>query len=144
MANAEFVVIREPSVSVPGKEAYTPSRVYLNGVFFCFCCEDDDRLLEKGGVKVKTRTAIPRGSYHLTVTRSNRFGKDLPELLQVPQFEGVRIHGGNTAENSEGCLLFGQVRTSTGIAKCADTVQKVIDIIRQVEATHGIARIEIK
>jgi hypothetical protein len=139
-----FTVIREPSIRPATGEAYTLGRMYCNGVFYCFTCEDEDRKLEFGGVKVKTRTAIPRGRYHLTASFSNRFQKELPYVEEVPQFEGVRMHGGNRAEDSEGCLLLGQVRTSTGVAKCADTVAEVTRRINEAEDEGRLVILEVK
>ena len=79
--------------------------------------------------KVYGKTAIPRGLYKVTTSQSYRFKRVLPEVLDVPGFTGIRVHGGNTAEDTLGCILVGQVRTSRGIAQCAGTVQRVIDAI---------------
>ena len=144
MTDRTFLVIREPVINIAGAESYTPGVMYVNGLKFCFTCEDQDRLLESGGVKVKTRTAIPRGKYKITVSFSHRFQKELPEVLDVPQFVGIRCHGGNKAEDSEGCILTGQVRTSTGIAKCADTVARMIAMINQTEDLGGTCWLEVK
>ena len=144
MSDLNFLVIREPVINVVGGESYTPGVMYANGLKFCQVCEDQDRKLEKGGVKVATRTAIPRGKYKITVSFSHNFQKELPEVLSVPQYTGVRIHGGNKAEHSQGCLLVGQVRTSSGIAKCADTVQRIIDMINKTEDSGGQCWLEIK
>lgn len=139
-----YTIIREPSVRPAEGEGYTLGTVYRNGVKFCFSCEDEDRFLEKGGVKVATRTAIPRGLYALQVSRSQRFGKDLPEVLGVPNYSGVRIHGGNRAEDSAGCPLFGQLRTRDGVSGCKETVQKVIASIRLAKAAGSCAWLEVK
>lgn len=122
-------VVRESVKHIPGKESFTPGVMYLDNVRYCHTCEDQDRQLEDGKEKVYGKTAIPRGKYRLITSFSNRFQRVLPEVLDVPGFTGIRIHGGNTAENSHGCVLVGKVRTATGVAQCADTVQRVIDAI---------------
>lgn len=124
-----FKLIREPSQNVVGGESFTPGKMYLDGVLFCQTCEDMDRKLEAGGVKIPKVTAIPRGRYRLVTSFSNHFQKVLPEVLDVKGYSGVRIHGGNKAEHSEGCILTGKVRTKTGIAQCQETVQRIIDTI---------------
>ncbi len=85
----------------------TISTIDVDHQFFGYICEDTDRKLEEGGEKVPGKTAIPRGRYQVILDWSNRFKRVLPRLLDVPQFTGVRIHPGNTCEDTEGCLLPG-------------------------------------
>jgi hypothetical protein len=74
----------------------------------CFILEDVDRQLEiNPQAKILRQTCIPRGKYKIVVTYSNRFKRELPLLVAVPGFSGVRIHPGNTVEDTEGCLLPG-------------------------------------
>ena len=75
------------------------------GKYEFFTCEDAVR-----EVKIPAITAIPAGKYKVIISFSNRFKKPLPLLLDVPNFKGVRIHSGNTAADSEGCILVGTVR----------------------------------
>lgn len=102
------------------KKGYTISRVYINGERFgngsqwCSILEDEDRGLhasmspeEIKKYKIPGETAIPRGIYEVKITYSPRFKKKLPLLVEVPGFEGVRIHSGNFASDTEGCLLPG-------------------------------------
>jgi hypothetical protein len=93
------------------------SKVNANGhnETLCFILEDVDRGLKQSmqvseilAKKVKTKTAIPAGRYEVVVSFSNHFQKKLPEILNVKGYEGVRIHSGNTAADTEGCLITGQ------------------------------------
>lgn len=125
-----FKVVREPTTKAVKGENFTLGKVYLDNVYFCESCEDEDRFLEtKQQEKVYGRTAIPRGKYRLVTSFSHRFNKVLPEVLAVSGFSGIRIHGGNRAEDSLGCILVGRVRTTTGVAQCADTVRRIIETI---------------
>ena len=98
------------------KPDYTISKVYVDGEdFHCNCLEDTDRGLHQGmstkdvqAIKVKGKTAIPRGTYNVVYTYSPRFKKYLPLLENVTGFEGIRVHSGNSAKDTEGCLLFGK------------------------------------
>ena len=78
------------------------------GSFHCYALEDVDRYLEcVPDGKIYGQTAIPRGKYQVVITYSQRFQKELPLLLDVPNFRGVRIHPGNYAEDTDGCILPG-------------------------------------
>lgn len=88
-------------------ENATYGRLHVGGEFFCYILEDTDRRLEDGGEKIYGKTAIPRGRYEIIINRSPRFMRQLPLLLNVPGFEGIRIHTGNKPEDTEGCLIPG-------------------------------------
>lgn len=83
---------------------YTIGRLYVDDVYECYTLEDKVR---EAGVKVPNETAIPTGTYKVVVDHSIHFGKDLPHILNVMGFEGVRIHSGNTDKDTEGCILLG-------------------------------------
>lgn len=91
---------------------FTHGQLWIDGEPECFVVED----VVREGKKVWGKTAIPAGRYRVIITRSARFKRMLPLLLDVPGFEGVRIHPGNTANDTEGCLLPGIAKTKNGIA----------------------------
>lgn len=88
-------------------EAYTIGALYVDGVYLCDTLEDRVRDLPREA-KVPGQTAIPPGTYPVIVNRSPKFGRELPRLQDVPNFEGVLIHRGNTATDTAGCILVGE------------------------------------
>lgn len=84
----------------------------LNNMFECYTLEDVDRKVESGGDKIDGQTAVPRGEYQIVLDFSPRFQTIMPHLLEVPGFAGVRIHAGNKAEDTEGCILVGRARST--------------------------------
>ena len=91
------------------KGGFTEGKLYVNDGFECYTVEDTDRKLESGGVKIANLTAIPKGTYKVTISMSKRFGRFLIEVLDVPQFTGVRMHSGNSSKDTEGCIIVGSI-----------------------------------
>ena len=84
---------------------------YLAGTaddYFCDTLEPTWRDYANGAYKIKGKSAIPEGRYAVVISWSQKFGAWLPILLGVPKFEGIRIHAGNTSEDTEGCILVGK------------------------------------
>mgnify|MGYP000932967502 FL=1 len=95
-------------------EKYTIGVMQYNSEHLCYTLEDRDRGLKQTdslllikAKKVFGVTAIPAGRYEVIINYSNRFKRQMPLLLNVPGFEGVRIHTGNYPEDTEGCILVG-------------------------------------
>ena len=85
------------------KDTHTVGKMYVDGIYECYTLEDAVR----NGTKVLGKTAIPIGTYKLIVDASVRFKQDMPHILDVPDFTGVRIHAGNTSADTDGCILLG-------------------------------------
>lgn len=82
--------------------------LYWETAFDCFTLEDKYRDLSTEK-KVPGETAIPCGRYEVIINYSKRFKRRMPLLLNVPDFDGIRMHAGNTPEDTEGCPLLGRV-----------------------------------
>jgi hypothetical protein len=115
-------------------EKATIGKLLVNGTLECFTLEDRVRDLTKEA-KVPGETAIPAGRYEVVITWSNRFQRFLPLLLNVPQFEGVRIHPGNRPDDTEGCILVGQTHGDEWVglsrAAFADLFPKLENAVRR-------------
>lgn len=103
----EMLLQRQPTV-----DGVTHGDLIVDGKWAVFTLEDAIR----HGPKIAHETAIPAGRYEVTITRSQHFGRMLPLLLDVPGFEGIRIHTGNTRADTSGCILVGLARAHDSIA----------------------------
>lgn len=128
------------------KPTYTIGKLYIDGTYFCDTCEDrvrdnnkDGDLNDIGEGKVYGKTAIPYGTYKVTLkVQSPKFSSRatyawckgyLPRLLNVPHFEGILIHAGNTAEHSAGCILVGENKVVGQVINSMATLKRLMRII---------------
>ena len=135
----ECLLLRETATN-----AFTLGQFYIDGDHFAYTCEDKDRHLELGGEKVPKETAIPRGRYRLTLSMSQRFCRIMPEVVGVPHFSGVRVHGGNTAADTEGCPLIGADLTPNGVHNCRDVVDNLIRRIKAEESVGNMVYLTVR
>lgn len=125
-------------------EEYTIGRLYIDGIFLCDTLEDkvrdynaDGDLDDPGETKVYGKTAIPYGKYNVDLTMSQKFKRLVPLVMDVPGFTGIRIHRGNTAKDTEGCILpginneVGRVSNSTKYELII--IEKMLKAIREGE-----------
>ena len=112
----KIVVVRDTFT-----ENSTIGKMLIDGAFFCYTLEDTIR-----DTKIAGETAIPYGTYKVIVNMSNRFKRLMPLLLNVPNFEGVRIHNGNTKEHTHGCILVGATKSKDFIGDSKVTFNKLM------------------
>lgn len=132
------------------KAKYTIGKLYINDQYFCDTLEDTDRGLTQsmteqqiGSKKVYGETAIPTGTYRIIISYSNKFKKQMPLLLNVPGFAGIRIHSGNTEKDSLGCILVGKNKAVGKVLESRDTYSKLFSILQEVNKKETI-KITIK
>jgi len=122
---------------------YTHGRLFVDNVFECYTLEDTDRHLEdKRNTKVPHQTAIPVGEYKVIINKSRRFCCMMPLICDVPDFDGIRIHAGNTADDTEGCILVGQTRGNSTILSSRNAFTRLFT--KMVEAQRKGEEISIK
>lgn len=131
------------------RPTYTIGKLYIDDVYFCDTIEDTVRDLNKNGKfdngekKIHSKTAIPYGTYEIKWTYSPMFKKYTPQLMNVPSFEGIRIHAGNTSADTEGCLILGKNKQVGKVLNSRDTINKFYPIIKEA-CSNGKVTIEIK
>ena len=121
---------------------YTIGRLYVNNRFFSDCLEPPSlHLTERSALgtiliaKYKGYRAIPTGRYRILITRSRRFGRWLPLLMNVKGFEGIRIHAGNKPKDTRGCILLGFNRRKGYVL---DSTRCVLTLVKMM--TEAIAK----
>lgn len=132
------------------KSKYTIGKLYIDDEYFCDTIEDTDRGLTQTmtdaqikSKKVYGQTAIPTGTYRVIISYSNKFKRQMPLLLNVPGFLGIRIHSGNTEKDTEGCLIVGKNKVVGKVIESKDTYNKLFSILCEANKKEAI-KITIK
>jgi GH24 family phage-related lysozyme (muramidase) len=119
-------------------ETSTLGELSLNGKFECYILEDKVR-----PEKIPGLTAIPAGTYEVQITHSPKYRRDLPLLLSVPNFSGIRIHPGNTARDTEGCLLPGRSKAVDFVGESRAAFDGLFTKLRKAQDAGQKMTIEI-
>lgn len=142
------------------RPTYTIGRLLIDGERFCDTLEDrvrdtnkDGDLLDEGEGKVYAQTAIPYGTYGITLNvQSPKYSKRkqyefckgfLPRLLDVPHFEGILIHIGNKPEDSAGCILVGENKVVGGLINSTATFRNLYERLKEADSRGEPIEIEI-
>ena len=122
------------------KETYTIGKLYVDGVYFCDTIEDKDRGLDDAmglaEIMVKKRygeTAIPYGTYKVEITYSPKYKRLMPEIKNVKGFSGIRIHSGNTAKDTLGCLIIGKNTQVGMVTESRKTYNKLFALMKDAK-----------
>lgn len=114
------------------RDGYTVGRLFVDGQYWCDTLEDKVRDLSKEK-KIPGETAIPAGTYDVVVNISPKFRRLLPRLLNVPQFEGILIHRGNSAADSAGCILVGENKVAGKVLNSTYWEKRVTDCLLEAQ-----------
>ena len=116
-------------------ENYTIGRLFIDGEYFCDTLEDPVRQLDSIKDKIYSKTAIPTGKYKVSMSivsqkysirkSYNWCGGRLPRLLDVPFFEGILIHSGNTSDHTAGCILVGENKVKGQVINSMNTLKNL-------------------
>lgn len=124
------------------KPGYTIGRMEVDGKYFCDTLEDRVRDLSREK-KIPGETAIPAGIYDVVVNISPRFKRKLPRLLNVPGFEGILIHRGNTPEDTAGCILVGENKAKGRVINSTPYELRLTEMIERAQSAGESITIEI-
>lgn len=119
-------------------ETSTIGELRIGDDFECVTLEDPVR-----AKKIKGATAIAAGTYTLTISNSKKFGRKMPRLLNVPNFEGILIHWGNTAKDTEGCILVGKPKSKNFIGSSKATFNSLYKKIEAAAKTDTLMSIVV-
>lgn len=126
-------------------DKYTIGKLYIDGEWFCDTIEDKVRSLHKDcpytpkgrnckcKEKIYGETAIPAGTYKVVLSYSNKFKRILPEILNVPHFLGIRIHKGNTEQDSAGCVILGENKVKGKVINSTPYEIKLVKLLENQE-----------
>ena len=128
---------------------YTEGELYVNNVYFCKTLEDTNRDLNKNGQfdnsekKVYGETCIPYGKYKIILSYSPKFKRELPEILEVPNFQGIRMHRGNKISDTYGCVLCGEKVKNGYLSNSTPYEIKLVELFKQAKSRNEESFIEI-
>ena len=119
-------------------DTYTIGKLYENGVYQCDVIEDVER-----DIKIADKTAIPKGTYKVIVNQSNRFKRLLPLLIDVPGFDGIRIHNGINETSTSGCIIVGENKIKGQVTNSRYWMNKICDDMFEAQSKGIKINIEI-
>ena len=120
---------------------HTKSIIFINDQFFCFGMEPENKF--DNTIKGQ-RDLIPEGTYSIILSKSPKFKRVLPEILNVPNNSGIRIHAGNFPSDTSGCLILGTYFNKNILINSTTKVEELIDILRLFESRKDSNRITYK
>ena len=125
---------------IANRPTYCIGKLYIDGKYFCDTIEDTDRglddkmkeseILKK---KIKGQTAIPTGVYNVFITWSPKYKKPMPLIDNVKGYSGIRIHSGNTAKDTEGCLIVGKNKEVGKVLESRVTYNALFKILNDTD-----------
>jgi len=141
-----FKVVREKYSNIS-----TIGDMYIDGKWYFTTLEDPDRQRQPDGtitpwsakIKIPDETAIPYGTYRLIINHSDKYKRTMPLVLNVPDFNGIRIHILNWARESKGCIGVGKTKGKDMIGRSATAFKEFFDLLYDALSNDGYARLII-